>query len=224
MIRSQRTNAAAFGAAALFALAIACDVPQDSDAQPAAEQGATSGESSETMDAPVVPAGTEILIRLAESVSTADDNAGDSFDAVVVDEVSGSDGAVVIPAGSAASGTVVQSHQSTGPQDPAVIAIRFESIEFNDETIPLDATVVSAEPSTSTGSTTAETAGRIAVGAAAGAILGQIIGKDTKSTIAGAGAGAVAGAVVALSTRKGNATLESGSVVRVRLNEPIPPR
>jgi hypothetical protein len=209
-------------AATTMLFAIACAGPgatPDADSSPASEQG---NDGVAAMSEPItVKTGTHIMIRLAEPVSTSDNHDGDRFEAVVVDAVEASDGSVAIPAGAAAHGTVVQSHQSTGPDDPAVIAVRIDGVDVNGTTRPLDAHVVSADPATSAGDSNAETAGKIAIGAAAGAILGQIVGKDTRSTIAGAGAGAVAGTVIALSTRKGNATLENGSVIVVELEEPI---
>ena len=68
---------------------------------------------------------------------------------------------------------------------------------------------------------TGETAAKIGVGAAAGALVGQILGQDTESTLAGAGVGAAVGTAVALATRGGSAKLPAGSVLTVRLDEPV---
>ena len=59
------------------------------------------------------------------------------------------------------------------------------------------------------------------IGAAAGALVGQVLGKDTEATLKGAAVGAAAGTVVAVASRNGDATLEEGSRITVRTEEPI---
>ncbi len=182
------------------------------DTTPAAEQQAESS--------PLVPAGTELTFRLTQTLSTADVHAGDTFDAVVAEDVYGNDGQVIVPAGAPARGEVLQSKQGKG-DNPAILALQMETMQVKDEWLPIDATMISADVQGEAGDTGSETAGKIAIGTAAGALIGQILGKDTESTIAGAGIGTAVGAVVALTSRAGNATIEQGSRLHVRLNAPV---
>lgn len=184
-----------------------------SEAEAAAERAAAEA-------APVVPAGTELTFVVDETLSTDDTEAGRTFAAHVQADVRATDGSTLIPAGTEARGKVVESAPSRDGQ-PAVLAVRIESVRFAGSQRTVDGTVISAETEASADDTGAETAGKIAIGAAAGAIIGQILGRDTESTLAGAGAGAIAGAVVALTTRDGSARLLRGSTIVVRLDAPL---
>lgn len=157
---------------------------------------------------------------MTENVSTSANRKGDTFEAVVTHDVAVSDGRVLIPAGSLARGEVIEASRGDG-DTPAILAVRVRTIQVADEWLPLDATMVSADLKRDAGDTATETAGKIAIGAAAGALLGQILGKSTESTLAGAGVGTIAGAVVALTSRAGDATLNEGSQLRVRLDSPL---
>jgi outer membrane lipoprotein SlyB len=218
-------------AAAVFFTLAGC-APQDTDESPATDEAALSEDNGQSQtsaaeeraaapDRPAIPTGTELTFVIDETLSTDDTDAGHMFDAHLADAVTSADGSVALPAGTAARGIVIASRESEGSDDPAALIVRLETVEFDGDMVPLDATVVRADTDTSTRDTGAETAGKIAIGAAAGAIIGQIIGRDTESTLAGAGAGAVAGTVVALTTRDGDATLPAGSTIVVRLDQPL---
>lgn len=182
----------------------------------------TQGRVGNRMTAePAVAAGTELTFVIDETISTDDAQPGQSFDAHVAEAVTGTGGTILIPAGAAARGTVVEARNSEGADDTAALVVRLETVEFGGTMVPVDGTVIRADTDASADDSGAETAGKIAIGAAAGAIVGQIIGKSTESTMAGAGAGAVAGTIVALTTRNGSATLERGATVVVRLDRPL---
>ena len=193
--------------------------PQPAPATPAAEE-------PPAMPAPTVfaAAGTHMKFRLAESLSTKSSRVGDRFQATLIEDVVSPRGEVLVPLGSVAQGVVVQSQESQGSDQPAVLALRMEMLAVRGDTHPIEATIVEADASADTRDSGGETAAKIAAGAAAGALLGRIIGGDTEGALVGAGAGAVAGTVFAVTTKGGHAEVGEGSTLTVRLDEPLPLR
>lgn len=198
--------------------------------QPVAKQPAAASppvvEEPPAMPTPTVfaAAGTQMRFRLAESLSTKSSQVGDRFQATLVEDVLSPRGEVLVPLGSVAQGVVVQSQESQGSDQPAVLALRMEMLAVQGDTHPIEATIVDAESDADTRDSGGETAAKIAAGAAAGALLGRIIGGDNEGALVGAGAGAVAGTVFAVTTKGGHAEMNEGSTLTVRLDEPLPLR
>ncbi len=199
-------------------------------AQPAPRQPAAApppvAEEPPPAPTPTVfaAAGTHMKFRLAESLSTKSSLVGDRFQATLTEDVVSPRGEVLVPLGSVAQGVVVQSQESQGSDQPAVLALRMEVLAVRGDSHPIEATIVEAEGSADTRDSGGETAAKIAVGAAAGALLGRIVGGDTEGALVGAGAGAVAGTVFAVTTKGGHAEIGEGSTLTVRLDEPLPLR
>jgi hypothetical protein len=167
-----------------------------------------------------IPAGTILIFEVRENISTSSHKAGDAFNLVLVDAVSGIGGAS-LQSGTIGRAVVTESHTSSGPNDQALLGLRVTSVEVGGSQRTIDSVVQSAEIETSTQDSGSRTAATIATGAAAGAIIGQILGRDTRSTVAGAAVGTAAGVWVALSSRDGHATLTSGSRIQVRLDRDL---
>ncbi|HSJ13621.1 MAG TPA: hypothetical protein VK939_04345 [Longimicrobiales bacterium] len=165
--------------------------------------------------------GTNFSITLHETISTETNRVGDAFTATVREAVLSSDGQVVVPAGAVVRGRLTQVDKSGNVGETAVIKIAFESVSFAGRSLPLDATVVRAEPQRRSRASTGEQAGKVAAGAAAGALLGRVLGKDTKSTIGGAVIGAAAGTAIAMGTADVDVVLPAGSEMVIRLDAPI---
>lgn len=198
----------------------ACQVGEANE-QPEDASTAAAAEEQEEEMAPMVPAGATMTLRMAETISTQSHEAGDGFTATVTEPVHASDGSVLIPNGATVHGTVESSERSTGPEDPAALTFRFDELHVDGSAYPMTATVESAEARQTEGDSGAESAAKVAIGAAAGALVGQVLGEDTESTLQGAAVGAAAGTVVAVASRNGDATLEEGSRITVRTQEPI---
>lgn len=178
-------------------------------------------ESPEQPAGSVIPAGETLIFEVAETVSTQDNDEGDTFTLRLVADVQGTNGARLVE-GTEARGVVALAEESTGPEDEAALVVAVEAVQVNGEERPLVGEVESATTETATRDSGARTAATIATGAAAGAVIGQILGGDTRSTLQGAIAGGVAGAGIAITTRDGHAVLPEGSMVTVRLEEPLP--
>lgn len=168
-----------------------------------------------------VAIGTTLSLTLDETLSTETNQAGDSFTGTVQQPVRDSNGNVVIPTGATVRGRVMQVQKSGRVGETAVLNLAFESVAFNGGSYSLDASVLEANPETTTRQSTGQQAGKVAAGAAAGAILGRILGKDTKSAVKGGVIGAAAGTAVALGTADKDAVLPAGSSMIIRVDSPV---
>jgi hypothetical protein len=222
-------KAATLALLAAFGLAACGDAEsrEDLEGQPLSEDRAEEVRPGDAWNGSpdpgvaMIPAGTSLIFEVAETVSTADHDEGDTFTLRLVSDVTGTNGAY-LSEGTEAHGVVALAHESTGPEDEAALVVSVESVDVDGTPVELDAVVESATTDTATRDSGARTAAKVATGAAAGAVIGQILGGDTRSTIQGAIAGGVAGAGVAITTRDGHAVLPEGSRVVVRLEEPLP--
>lgn len=165
--------------------------------------------------------GTTFAVTLNETLSTETNSVGDMFTATLQAPIRGADGEVVVPAGALIRGRLTQVEKSGHVGETGVIALAFESISFDGQSLPLDATVVKANPQRKSRASTGSQVGKAAVGAAAGAVLGRVIGKDTKGAIAGAVIGAAAGTAIAMGTADVDVVLPAGSDLVIRLDSPI---
>lgn len=81
----------------------------------------------------VVPAGTRIRVRLAQTLSTKQSQTGDPFSGILVSPIR-VDGKTVIPAGARARGVVTESKGLGRFKGQAVLAIRLDSIRSGGQT------------------------------------------------------------------------------------------
>jgi hypothetical protein len=91
-----------------------------------------------------IPAGTELTILLQRPLSSADFQAGDSFQAVL-DEPLIVAGATLAPRGSPVTGSVVAAKPSSGPHDLGYLRLTLESIALNGKSIPLQTSSIFAK-------------------------------------------------------------------------------
>ena len=155
----------------------------------------------------VIPAGTEISVRISENLSSETARAGDLFHGNLVEPIV-INGHTAFPAGSQVTGTVLAAHRSGRLSDPGVLELGLTSVSSGGRTAQLD-----VEPFRIKGeSHTKSDVTKIGGGAAAGAIIGAIAGGGKGAAI-GAGVGAAAGTGVAAATGKKDAKVESEAVL-----------
>jgi hypothetical protein len=148
-----------------------------------------------------LPSGTEISIRLIDSVDSDKNREGDEFRASLEDPITlGND--VVVPKGADAKVRLVSEQESGKLRGRAGLTVQLVSVTVDGKIVPVNSSDVS-EYSGSRGARTAKSAA--AVGAV-GAIIGAIAGGGKGAAI-GAGAGAAAGA--------GAQTVMKGQQVRI---------
>ena len=148
-----------------------------------------------------LPSGSEISVRLIDSVDSDRNSQGDEFRASLEDPITiGND--VVVPKGADAKVRLVSEQESGKLTGRAGLTVQLVSLTVDGKTVPVNSSDVS-EYSGSRGARTAKSAA--AVGAI-GAVIGAIAGGGKGAAI-GAGAGAAAGA--------GAQTVMKGQQVRI---------
>jgi len=185
-----------------------------------AESGNAAAQAPARAQAPrpqpiVLPAGTAIEITVDQSVSSKTNSAGDRVIASVAAPVF-VNGKQVIPAGSAASGTITVSKSAGRFQGNAELALTLTSVTVDGKTYDVQTSAFS-ETTGSRGRRTAITTG---VGAAAGAVIGAIAGGGKGAAI-GAGSGAGAGAVGAAVTGERDVTWPAETRINLELSQPV---
>jgi hypothetical protein len=153
-----------------------------------------------------IPAGTLITVRLADSLSSSKNHAGDAFSATL-DQPLVVDGFAVAERGAHVEGRVIDTGQ--GGKDLALQLIKLHTSDGQD--VPLATERVTREGSADTGKQTGEKVG-------AGAVIGAVIG-----AIAGGGKGAAiaAGGGVAAATHRKPAQLPVETRLTFRLAQAV---
>jgi hypothetical protein len=158
-----------------------------------------------------VPAGTELDVRLQNSLNSGTAQVEDRFEATTLVDLT-LDGRTIIPAGSLMRGVVSSVESATRTNRTAKMTISFDQITVNGREHPVRATVTQAIR----GEGIKGEAGRVGVGAGVGAVIGGILG-GFKGALAGiliGGGGTIA------ATEGKEVELPQGTVLRVRFDSP----
>ena len=126
---------ACVGLFASLALVVAGCSKGSSDATDAGSAGSGGASSAaptkaEGAAAIVVPAGTELTVRLESPVGSKTSNEGDPFEATVTEPVMAG-GNVAIPKGASASGVVTQAHAAGHFKGGATLDLVLKSVTIN---------------------------------------------------------------------------------------------
>lgn len=183
------------------------------------EAGGATGSSARGRGAAaqtvVVPAGTSLTVRLGESVGSKISSPGQSFSATLSSPIEVG-GAVVIPAGTAVEGTVVDAKPLGKFKGGAVLDLTLSSITVSGKTRAIQtSSIVRAEKGK--GKRTAVVTGG---GAALGALIGGLAGGGKGAAI-GAAAGGGAGAAGSALTGNKDIVLPAESALTFKLRSPL---
>jgi hypothetical protein len=159
-----------------------------------------------------VPAGALLSVRINQNLDSQTTQPGTPFNGVVTHEVV-YDGLVVIPAGSAVSGTVVDAKDAAHFKGSSLLSIELTALRRHGNLIQIQTQPYVLEGKGRGGNTAAKVGG----GAAIGAVLGGIFGGGKGAAI-GAAAGGGGGAVVQGVTRGQQVSISSESIVPFRLS------
>jgi hypothetical protein len=162
-----------------------------------------------------VPAGTAIVVRLGETLSSKRSQAGQSFSATVAQPVS-VEGKTVIARGASARGTVVDAKDIGHFKGAARLEIRLNSVTINGR----EHQIVTSDVARVIKGKGKRSAGFIGGGAAAGAVIGAIAGGGKGAAI-GALAGGGAGTAGAAFTGNKDIVLPAETSLSFRLREPL---
>jgi TolA-binding protein len=159
-----------------------------------------------------VPAGQEIDVRLERELSSDTAQTEDRFTATtMVDLYQGNE--VLIPAGSTLRGVVSSVNKATRTDRKGSLTVAFDQITIRGRNYPIRGTVTQALES----SGIKGEAGKIGAGAGVGAIIGGILG-GAKGALLGV---LIGGGGTIAATEGKDVTLPAGSVLRVRLEQPL---
>jgi hypothetical protein len=141
----------------------------------------------------LLPAGTPLNIRLAETISSKRNQPGDAFEATLEDDLV-VDGRRLAPAGSRIVGRISDVEASGRVRGRARMSISLARIHVGDETYSLPTNTLNFEAEGTAG----DDAKKIGIASGIGAVIGAIAGGGKGAAIGGAiGAGAGTGTVLA---------------------------
>jgi hypothetical protein len=181
-------------------------------APPATGTTSASGSTTTRAGTVEVPTGTEIDVRLQNSLSSGTAQVEDRFEGTTLVDLN-VNGRPVIPAGSVMRGVVTAVEPATRTNRTARMTVSFDQVTANGRTYPLRGTVTQAIE----GEGIRGEAGRAGAGAAVGGLLGAVLGG-----VKGAVLGAVIGAGGTIAATEGKEVeLPQGSVLRVRIDAPL---
>lgn len=164
-----------------------------------------------------VPEGAEISVRITPALSTRTHKAGESFDAVLAEDVSVGE-RVIARRGASARGVIVESDPGGRVKGRALLAVQLTELETADGgRIEIHTNTLSrtARPSKK------KDAAKVGIGAGIGAAIGAIAGGGKGAAI-GAAAGGGAGTGAVLATRGEPAEWASETLLRFTLRTPAP--
>jgi len=190
-------------------------VPQGPPPPPSMKDRYAVAPAARVEEALTVPAGSNVEVRLNESLGTRSNRPGDHFDGILEAPLM-SNGRVAAPRGSEVYGVIRESAPSGRLKGRAVLMVGLESISVNGRRVPIrtDSQV----------RTSARHRKRnlilIGGGTGTGAMIGALAGGGVGAAI-GAGAGAAAGFTGAVITGKKQVRIPAETVLNFRLSRPV---
>lgn len=172
----------------------------------------TRNGSSTISGGPAVPAGTELDVRLQTPLSSDTNQVEDRFEATTIVDLR-QDGRVLIPAGSVVRGVVTAVDDAGRVNRKGRLALSFDQITIGGRSYPMRATLTEALEAGGY----RDDAGKIGTGAAVGGIIGGILG-GLKGAVTGI---LIGGGGVVAATEGQDVELAPGTVLRMRLDEPL---
>jgi hypothetical protein len=163
----------------------------------------------------VIPKGTELHVRIDESVDTKRNRAGDQFRASLAEPIV-LDGKTVVPKGTPFVGHVTESQASGRLEGRAVLALTLDSFELAGKDYPVRTGSIDRVSAAHKKRNIALIGG----GAGLGALIGGLAGGG-KGALIGAGAGAGAGTAGAAATGKKEVGVEAESLLTFPLRSPV---
>jgi hypothetical protein len=158
-----------------------------------------------------VPAGTSVLLRWSETVSSRANSAGDVFRTTVDQDVRIA-GDVAIPAGSVVIGRVTEAHQPEKVGGRARLSLEFTALELPSG----ESSAIEAVFAASGKSQNLKDAGIIAGSTVGGAILGEALDEGEGGVIGGI-LGGIGGAVAASRNKAQAVQIPAGTVMAIEL-------
>jgi len=193
----------------------------DTVARDTAPPSFESASASAAVGARTLPIGTEIHAALDDSINSHTDTVGRVVTAVVMENVTGSDGKTLIPAGAPVRFTVTRLSAAKSKSAQGRLALQVDNIGIGGQLQRVSADVRPIPHELRGRGVGTSEAAKVGVGAAGGAVLGRVIGGNTKGAVIGGVVGAAGGAVVASQTASRDVVVKARTPVTFVLTEPL---
>jgi hypothetical protein len=177
--------------------------------------GTTRGSTTTTSAPGVVPADTELDVRLETPLSSDTNQVEDRFEATTVVDLR-QDGRVLIPAGSRVRGVITAVEDAGRIDRKGRLSLSFDQISINGRNHPIRGSVTQVLEAGGY----REDVEKIGAGAAVGGIIGGILG-GLKGALAGI---LIGGGGVVAATEGEDVELPAGTVLRMRLDQDLDTR
>jgi hypothetical protein len=162
-----------------------------------------------------IPAGTELSVRMIDSIDSARNQTGQAFRASLNTPIE-HNGRVLIPKDAPVTVLLTQAKSAGRIKGSSELEVRASAIEYKGKSYPVDTSIYS-EQGKGRGK---QTAIRSGIGAAAGAVIGAIAGGGKGAAI-GTVAGGGAGAGFQLATHGQQVKIPSEAVLTFQLQSPL---
>ncbi len=183
-----------------------------------AQYGTPSGTQANTVSDVTLPAGTAISVRTNQAVDSRNASEGQTYSAVVVDDVKGSLGEILIPKNSDAQ-LVIRKVATGGTTGSPELTLDLNSVTVNGRNYLVSTADVSKKGNSGIGKNK-RTAEMVGGGAALGTLLGAIAGGG-KGAVIGAIAGAAAGGTAQVLTKGKEVKVPAETVLKFKLDQPV---
>jgi hypothetical protein len=193
----------------------------DTAVSPAAVAEAVPDVGTSSTAARTLPVGTEIHAALDDSINSRKDTVGRTVTAVVMENITGSDGKTLIAAGTPVRLTVTRLSPARSKSSQGRLRLEVDGIGIGQGHHTVSAEVQAVPRELRGRGVTAGDAAKVGVGAAAGAVAGKVIGKNTKGAVIGGVIGAAGGAVVASQTATRDVFVKARTPVTLKLTQPL---
>ncbi len=162
-----------------------------------------------------VPAGSDLLVRMIDSVDSDKNNIGDRFRASLEQDFV-VDGAVIAPKGTDVYGRLSEAKEAGHMAGRSQLKLELTDILIRNRLQP----IMTGDYEVSGSSRGSDTAKKVGIGALAGTVIGAIAGGGKGAAI-GAGVGAGAGAAVQVMTKGEQVHVPSETVLDFRIEQPF---
>jgi hypothetical protein len=162
-----------------------------------------------------VPAGTDLLVRMIDSVNSDKNHVGDRFRASLEQDFV-VDGVVIAPKGTDVYGRLSEAKEAGHIQGKSQLKLELTEILIRNRLQP----IMTADYEVSGSSRGSDTAKKVGIGAVAGTVIGAIAGGGKGAAI-GAGVGAGAGTAVQVMTKGEQVHVPSETLLDFRIAQPF---
>jgi hypothetical protein len=178
----------------------------------------SANESAQARGSVTVPTGTEIAVRTNEAIDSQNASEGQTYSAVVLQDVKGSAGETLIPKDSDAQ-LIIRKAASGGTTGSSELTLDLYSITVNGHRYVVSTEDVTEKNNRGIGKNK-RTAEMVGGGAALGTLLGAIAGGG-KGAVIGAVAGAAAGGTAQVLTKGKEVKVPAETILRFQLDKPL---